>query len=402
MAMYDCEVLNELGERKRLVKEAGDLTSLKARLKGERYYLVKARLIADKKPNTFFAVSSKVKMKEVVMFLRQFAVMIAASISIADALDALSRQHVSKAFKKVLMDVHQDVLSGMLLSEAFAKHPKVFPSFFVDMVAIGEVSGSLDTVLASMADYYEKEQKMKRKARSAMVYPTILLVMIVVVLFFMSLVILPEFEGMITELGGEVPLITQIILSISRFIQANILYIVLGIAGVVLLLFLYGKTKAGRYQYDYLKLHLPFIGRINVNLITARFARAFIILLDSGMNITDCMENLLRMLGNQVFYLKFRYAIDEVKRGKRLAKAVEVTGLFPMMMVEMLDVGEKSGNLEEVLNSTIEYFDNSVETSITRATSALEPTMIIFLGLVVAVVILAVYLPIISMMQNIA
>lgn len=401
MALYNCEVLNDLGQKKQLIKEANDLISLKAYLKCENYYLLKAKLIVDKEPNTFFALSSKVKLKEVVMFLRQFSVMIKASISISESLNALKKQNCSKAFKKVLINVHQDILSGLLLSEAFAKHPKVFPKFFTDMVAIGEVSGSLDTVLSSMADYYEKDQKIKRKAKTAMVYPTLLMILIVAVLFFMSLVILPEFEKMINDLGGEIPLITQVILNISSFIKDNILFIGLGLIIVIGGLILYFKTKVGRYQWDYIKLHLPFIGKINNNLITARFTRAFVILLNSGMNITDCMDNLLKMLGNQVFNEKFRYAIDEVKRGKRIAKAIEVTNLFPMMLVEMINVGEKSGNLEEVLASTTEYFDNNVETSIAKATAALEPMMIIFLGLVVAVVILAVYLPIIAMMQNI-
>lgn len=401
MALYKCEVIDKSGNKKYLVKEASDEVSLKAYLKQDDYFLVKSKLVVEKSPNTFFSVSSKVKLREIVIFLRQFSVMVSAAISISESLNILKGQKFSKAFRKVLIQVHNDVLSGLLLSEALRKHPKVFPNFFTEMVAIGEVSGSLDTVLESMADYYERDQKIRKKAKSAMVYPCLVIGLTVIIIFFMALVILPEFEKMITDLGGEVPLITEVVLNFFGFIKTNFLFIIAGIAILVIAFILWKKTKTGRYQLDWIKLHIPFLGVVNKNLITARFARAFIILLNSGMTITDCMENLYRMLGNKVYMKKFSYSIEEVKRGKRIAKSIENTNMFPVLLTEMINVGEKSGNLTEVLESTSSYFDNNVETSITRATSILEPLMIVVLGLVVGLVILSVYLPIIAMMQNI-
>ncbi len=401
MPLYQCEVLNEFGKKKVLIKDANDEISLKANLKKDNLIVLKCHLIVEKEPNVFFALSSKVKMKEVVLFLRQFSVMIKASISISDALNVLKNQYSTKAFKKVLIKVHQDVLSGLLLSEAFAKHPKVFPAFFVNMVAIGEVSSSLDSVLSSMADYYENDQRIKRKVKSAMIYPSILFALIVVVVFLISAFILPQFEGMINDLGGNIPKITKVIFNVSHFIQNNFLYLIGGIIILILIIYLLLKTPRGRYFKDYLKLHLPFVGKINQNLVTARFIKAFIILLESGMTITDCMNNLVKMLGNQVFIEKFKFSIDEVNRGKRIAKSIESTNLFPKMVIEMINVGEKSGNLVDVLKSTSSYFDDSLESSIAKATAALEPILIILLGVIVAVVILSVYLPIITMMKNI-
>ena len=270
------------------------------------------------------------------------------------------------------------------------------------MVAIGEVSGSLDNVLSSMADYYENDEKIRRKVKSAMIYPSILLVLIVVVIVFMALVILPEFQRMIADMGGEdIPVVTQVIFKISNFIKDYFIFILLGIIAVAFFIFLFFRTKSGRRIKDNLKIHFPLIGKVNRNVITARFTRAFVILLSSGMTVTDCMENLDRMLGNQIYIDKFKFSIDEVKRGKRIAKSIENTELFPPMLTEMINVGERSGNLEEVLTSTSAYFDNMVESSIAKATAALEPIMIILLGVIVGVVILSVYLPIISMMQNI-
>jgi len=401
MAFYKCEVINELGEKKYLIKEAVDEISLRAFLKHDKMILVKATMIVEKEPNVFFSVSSKVKIQEVVVFLRQFSVMINASISISDSLNSLKTQRFTKAFQKVLMTIHNDILSGKLLSEAFAKHKKVFPRFFVDMVAIGEVSGSLDTVLYSMADYYEKDQKIKKKAKSALVYPMILLSLILIVIVFMSLVVLPRFADMFEDFGGDIPGITKVILSVSNFINNYIFFIVFGVIIFVFSLILFFKTKIGKKVFDTLKFKIPVIRTVNRNLITSRFTSAFIILLKSGMNITDCMENLVRILNNEVFTEKFRYSIEEVKRGKRIAKSIENTNIFPKMLTEMINIGEKSGNLEEVLGSTSSFFESQVETSIAKATSLLEPIMIIILGAVVALVLISVYLPMIDLMKQI-
>ncbi len=247
MPLYNCQVLSQLGEKKKIVREASDLISLKANLKRDNLILVKAKIKKEKEPNTFFAVSSKVKLNEIVVFLRQFAVMIKAGTSISDSLNVLRNQKFTKAFQKVLLEVYLDVQSGVLLSEAFAKHHKVFPDFFVNMIAIGETSDSLDTVLERLANYYEKDRKVKRKAKSAMVYPSILFTLIVIVFFFLTLFVLPQFEDTIKELGGDVPKITLIVMSISKFVKNNILYILLGVVGFILILFLFKRTNKGKY-----------------------------------------------------------------------------------------------------------------------------------------------------------
>ena len=252
-----------------------------------------------------------------------------------------------------------------------------------------------------MADYYENDRKIKKKAKSSMVYPTLLLVMVFVVLLFVTLFILPQFESTINELGGDIPKVTMILMDISDFMQDYIFIILPALAIVLLAIFLFFRTKKGQYVKDYLMFHLPLIGKVQQNLITARFSKAFVILLGSGMNMVDCLENLKRMLGNEVFSKKFSYTIEEVKRGRRIAPSLAATELFPTMLTEMIDVGEKSGDIEEVLNSTSSYFDECVESSISKAIAALEPMMILILGAIVAVVILAVLLPMMSLMNSI-
>lgn len=401
MPLFKCTVLNTLGEKEIIYQEAADELVLRAELKLNKMHVLKTKVVKEKKENEFLALSSKVKADEFTNFLRQFAVMVNAGIPISDCMNSLRSQKFSKPLRVVLQKIYYDIESGILLSEAFEKHPKVFPSFFVSMVAIGEVSGSLDNVLLSMADYYENDRRIKKKAKSAMVYPTVLLVLVFAVLLFVMLFILPSFESTINELGGEVPTITRVMMSISHFIQNKIFIIIPVIVVVFIAIKLFFKTKKGKYIRDYLLFRLPIVGKVQRNLITSRFAKAFAILLGSGMNLIDCLENLKKMLGNEVFSRKFNFTIEEVKRGRRLAPSIEATKLFPSILTEMINVGEETGNIEDVLVATSSYFDELVESSISKAIASLEPVMIIAIGGIVAIVILSVLVPIISLMGSI-
>lgn len=401
MPLFKCTVLNTLGEKEVVYLEAVDDVVLKAELRQNKMHALKIKVVKEKKENEFLALSSKVKADEFTNFLRQFAVMVNAGIPISDCMNSLRSQRFSKPLRVVLQKIYYDIESGILLSEAFEKHPKVFPSFFVSMVAIGEASGSLDKVLLSMADYYENDRKIKKKAKSAMVYPTVLLVLVFAVLVFVMLFILPSFESTINELGGEVPTITRVMMSISHFIQNKIFIIIPVIVVVFIAIKLFFKTKKGKYIRDYLLFRLPIVGKVQRNLITSRFAKAFAILLGSGMNLIDCLENLKKMLGNEVFSRKFNFTIEEVKRGRRLAPSIEATKLFPSILTEMINVGEETGNIEDVLVVTSSYFDELVESSISKAIASLEPVMIISIGGIVAIVILSVLVPIISLMGSI-
>lgn len=401
MPLYKCKVVNSDGENKTLFRNATDEITLKGEFRRENMYVRSIKSVNSMNEKSFFLVGNKVKFNEVITFFRQFAVMLKAGVTISDCLTNLQKQKCTLAFKKVLEAINVDVKSGVLLSEAFARHPKVFPKFFISMVSIGEVSGTLDEVMTDMADYYENDRKIRKKASSAMIYPTLLICMIFFVIAFLCLFVLPQFEATIIQLGGEVPKITVIILKISKFVQKYILLLILGIVVILLSIIMFFKTKMGKYVRDILKLHLPIISKIERNLITARFSRAFIILLKSGMNMIEVLENLKKMLGNEVFERKFDYSIDEIKRGKRIASSIEATHIFPLMLTEMIDVGENSGNIEEVLTSTGSYFDTQVENSIAKAIAIIEPVAIILLGAVVSIVIISVLIPMMSMMNAI-
>lgn len=232
-----------------------------------------------------------------------------------------------------------------------------------------------------------------------MVYPMLLVCMVIVVVIFLCLFILPQFESTINELGGEVPEITRIVMGVSNWLQEYFFILLPATVLVVFLIVMFFRTDKGKYVKDVLMLHIPILSTVQRNLITSRFSRAFIILLGSGMNMIDVLENLKKMLGNEVFTRRFDYTIEEVKRGKRIAASIEATRLFPPMLTQMIDVGEKSGNIEEVLESTSDYFDEQVESSIAKAVAAIEPMAIVLLGGVVMLVILSVLVPMMSMMN---
>ncbi len=401
MPLYKCKIIDASGKKKTIIKEATDEVLLKSQIRKDKVHILNYKILKEENEKEFFAISDRVKHNEVVTFLRQFAVMLKAGIPISNCLNNLHKQKFTKAFKKILQKVYLDIESGVLLSNALGKYPNVFPRFFVNMVAIGEVSGTLDSVMSNMADYYENDRKIKKKASNAMIYPKLLIGMILVVVIFLCLVVIPQFETTIIQLGGEVPKITQVVMGISKFIQNYFFIIFICFIFVTLLTVLFFRTNKGRFIKDALILHLPIVSIIEKNLITARFSRAFVILLKSGMTMIDILENLKRMLGNHIYIRKFDYVIEEVKRGRRIANSIEAIGLFPPMLTEMINIGEQSGNIEEVLESTGSYFDEQVEMSIAKAVSIIEPIAIIILGIIVALVVLSVVIPMMSMMNAI-
>lgn len=401
MPVYIYKAQNASGKNVSGFLTADNETDLRKILSNEDLYLKSFKVKKEKKKSSFFTFSSsRVKQVEVITFCRQFAVMINAGVSIVDSISTLKDQS-SPALNKVLSDVHSKMLVGKLLSEAFGQYPKIFPNFFRNMVYIGELSGTLDTILMSLASYYEKDNKIKSKAKSAMVYPSFLGILIVAVLGVLTIYVIPMFEDMLNQMGGDMPPITQIVLDISRFIQGNLLSLIGGIIGGVILLILYFSTKSGRYVKDKIKLSIPLIKQLNIRLITARFARGFGILVSSGLTIVDSMDIMAPVLDNKVVERKFKLAVDEIRRGKRIAASLNLTNIFPRMLIEMIAVGESTGSLEDVLLKTADYFDDVVEQTIAKLTTMLEPLMIIIMAGLVGTVVVAILLPMVNLMGSI-
>ncbi|MCH5164654.1 MAG: type II secretion system F family protein [Clostridiales bacterium] len=362
-------------------------------------YLVSSKVLADNAV-TFFSISSKVKVSEVTTFAREFAIMINAGIPIVDSLDTLRSQPYSGLFRRVLNIVHNDVRSGLLLSEAFAKHKKIFPELFISMTYVGEVSGSLDTILNELADYYERDNKIKRKAKSALVYPTILAILTLGVLVILVVFIIPTFKSTLEKLDVDMPPLTLAILNISDFFKENwkiVLLALLVFALIMILLFRLNKVK---YAWDALKAKLPVIGNVTTSLIASRFARGFGTLIASGVDVVKSLEIMGDIIGNRYYQKKFLAAYQDIKEGHGIAEAFEAHEVFPKILIQMIAIGEKTGSLDSVIRRTTGYFDDRVETALTRMTSLLEPTIICIMGAIVAVIILSVFSPLLSIIST--
>lgn len=400
MAIFKYKGVNASGKTVKDTIQADDAVSLKKLLRSQGIILSDYEQLKEKRRSNFFSVSSKAKKGEFVTFCRQFAIMLTAGVSIADCLDTLRKQKFTTVFKNDISAAYEEVLKGSLLSEALQKHPKNFPNYFISMVYVGELSGNLAHVLVRAADYYDNDLKIKAKTKSAMMYPMFLSIMVVAIFFLLMIMIVPNFAKTLQGYGQELPGLTQAVLAISDFVVANVVWLLLGIAVVVIgsILF-FKKTAKGKYLWSAFMMHVPVFKNIKINTITTRFGQTFAILLESGMQVFDCMKVMPRIINDKYFEKKFAYAIEEVNNGKRLSRSLENTQLFPPMLSQMVNVGENTGSLDEVLNIVGDYYQNVLAQSIQRATALLEPMSILLLGGVVLVIILAVMLPMFNMVN---
>lgn len=374
---------------------------LATQLTKQNLYLEFAKIYKGGTPSAFFTLGTgKVKLSELTTFCRQFSIMISTGIPLLGCIDSLKQQSYSAYFKSILQVISEDVKGGMMLSESLEKHKKVFPDFFRSMVHVGEASGKLDSVFVSLADYYESDAAIKRKVKSALSYPLMLALMTVAIVILMLAFVVPTFRETLSALDVESEGITLAVYNISDFILnwwqlIVVLVIVLG-GG----LFLFSRTKVGKKFIDIFKIKCPLIGRVQINLITARFARAFSLLLESGMDLATALDTISIILGNSYVEERFNEAAEDVRHGVSLTNAFQKQNLFPQMLLQMLSVGEKTASLEDVLGRSCKFFDEQVESSLASLTSKIQPTMLIIMGAVIGTLFIAVYSPMLSIMNG--
>ena len=380
---------------------AQDERDLAAQLAKQNLFLVSCSLYSGKTPSAFFTTGTgKVPLQELTTFCSQFSIMLTAGISILEALDSLKEQSFSSFFHNLLVMIYDDVKSGIMLSEALNKHKKVFPDFFRSMVYVGEAGGKLEMVFKSLSEYYEKDNAIKRKTKSAFSYPIMLGCMTVGIVILMLLFIVPTFRETLNDLDVEIQGLTAVIFKLSDFMLAYWLYIlaiicVLGIAIVV-----FAQTDYGSRLIDKLKIEMPIIKKIQIDLITSRFARGFALLLSSGMDIVEALDTVSIVIGNQNVAARFKKATEEVKHGTSLSVAFEKQNIFPQILLQMIAVGEKTATLGDVLNRSCSYFDDQVDATLSSVTSKIQPVMLILMGGIIGVLFIAIYSPMISIMTS--
>lgn len=382
---------------------AEDEKDLAVQLTKQNLYLVSAKLYKGGTPSAFFTMGTgKVKISEIATFSRQFAIMLSTGITLLDCIDNLKRQQYSAYFKSILQVISEDIKGGAMLSESLDKHKKVFPDFFCSMVHVGEASGGLESVFLSLADYYESDTAIKRKVKSALAYPMMLAFLTLGIVVIMLAFVVPTFRSSLSMLEVEITGLTKAIYDISDFLinyWSIILIILIFTVGGI---YLFSRTERGKRVFDVLKIKAPLIGKIQVNLVTARFSRALAILLSSGMDLSSALEKTSIILGNSYVKERFLEATDDVHKGVSLTNALQKQNLFPPMMIQMLSVGEKTASLEEVLARSCKFFDGEVEASLNSLTAKIQPTMLIIMGAVVGTLFYAVYSPMLAIMSTLA
>lgn len=399
MPVYKYLAKNLKGETLDGEYDAVSHDALEQMLRSKGYFLVESGVKGSE--FTLSGMYSKINAKDIAVFCRQFAVILNSGITILEAVGILRDQASKKRMREILDDVYNELQKGRVLSEAIMPYDDLFPEFMKNMIRVGEASGALDTILNQMADYYEHDYKIRRKIRSAMTYPVILGVLTVAVVILLMVAVLPMFSDMLSGMGGSLPGITVLLMSVSRFMADNIL-LMLSLAVILIILFTYYvRTDNGRLWFDGLKLKLPVIKNTVIKTVTARFARSMSILLKSGIPIVNAMQIMKNLMGNRAVEKKFSDATEEIQEGKGIAGPMRRLELFPPLLIHMVVVGENTGELDEMLGRTAGFFDEEVEEAIERAVSLIEPAMIIIMAVVVGVIILSVMLPMVSIMETV-
>ena len=403
MQKYKYIAVNLQKQKIRGVFIAKDEEELALELAKQSLFLISAKPYTGGTPSAFFSTGTgKVSMTELTSFCRQFAIMLNTHIPILDSLDILKNQPYSGYFRSILSVIFEDVQSGILLSDAINKHAKVFPNFFRSMIKVGELSGKLDMVLTALADYYEKDSQLRSKIKGAMAYPSMLAGMTLAIVVLMLALVVPTFRETLDQLEVEVTGLTAAVYAVSDFLLEWWQLLLAALTVIALLIFAISRTEFGGYAVDVLKLKLPVIKTIQINMITARFARAFALLLSSGMDLNEAMYATEIVIGNKYMTERFHQATEAVRGGMSLTNAFESYELFPPMMIQMITIGEKTNALDDVLTRSCNFFDNQVETSMNSLTNKIQPIMLLIMGAIIGTLFLAVYSPMISIMTGLS
>ncbi|MBZ0269020.1 type II secretion system F family protein [bacterium] len=340
--------------------------------------------------------------KDLAIFTRQFATMINAGLPLVQCLDILSRQLEKETFRDITKKVMSDIEAGGTLSDAMGKHAGAFDDLYVNMVNAGEAGGILDTILMRLADYIEKIEALKRKVKSALMYPAVVMLVAMGATLFMLMFIIPTFARMFSDFGAELPLPTQIVLGASNFIRAWWWAVAAGAVGGVLGLKRYYNTDGGKHRIDGLMLKLPVLGDVLRKGAVARFTRTLGTLVSSGVPILDGLEITAKTAGNVIVQDAVMMARTSIREGDTISNPLRQSGVFPPMVVQMITVGEETGALDEMLTKIADFYDDEVDSAVDALTSVIEPIMIVFMGAIVGGMVVAMYLPIFQMVNIVA
>ncbi len=399
MAQYQWEGRTLAGETRKGVSKAASGDVLRAALRKDGVILTSMTETKEAGKDRKYNPQKKVKNVEILLFTRQLSTMITSGLPLVQSLEILGNQIEDLNFRGIVKEIREKIEGGARFADALRDYPKCFDELFVNLVVAGEEGGLLDTVLQRLAIYIEKTEKLKKKVKSAMIYPVAIIVVAFVVVIVLLLFVIPVFEKMFKEMGAELPMPTQIVIHLSQFVQSYWYIIIGGVVGLVVLLKYYYKTDNGHRTIDRLILKLPLFGILTIKASVARVTRTLATLLMSGVAILESMIIVARVAGNKIVEEALLVARSRISEGRTMAEPLEQAGIFPPMVVQMVQVGESTGALDSMLNKIADFYEEDVDTMVTNLTAMMEPMIMVFLGVVLGGLIIAMYLPIFKLGQ---
>lgn len=364
-------------------------------LRTKDLFLIKCRSIKK-----ITEISPKPNLKTIAIFCKQFSICIKSGIPICDILNLLYEQIQHKSIKNSLLNIRGNVQKGNSLHRSMQNTINVYPEFMINMIYLGEESGKLDIILEELAVYYEKEHKLLKKFTNSMIYPCTVFVTLTIVSFFLFIKVIPVFITNLNTFHAKIPLITRLVLGMSNFLAANFLWVLMINLTAVFILIEYLKTEKGKMVFDKLKFSCPILGPVYKRIIYTRFTRGLNILLTSGVGLVSAFEIIHDVIGNRYFKLKLKTVFDDIKKGGDLSSSLNSMNLFPQFFMAMTKIGEETGNLDEMFLIAADIFYEDAEENVEKATALLEPILIIFLGVMIGIIILAVMLPMLNVMDS--
>jgi type IV pilus assembly protein PilC len=347
-----------------------------------------------------FLKREKVRLKDLAVYSRQLSVLIDAELPLIQSLGILEEQQKNQYFKNVIRTVKEDVEAGSTLNQAKRKHPKAFDDLYCNLIASGEQSGSLDIMLRRLAEFIEKNVQLRAKVKQAMIYPVAIMIFAVVVSIFMLWKVIPIFATIFRDLGAELPALTAFVVSLSDFVEKNIIFVFLGFVAAILAFRYYRGTTPGRWSTDRLLLKVPLFGSLLYKVAMARVTRTLATLISGGVPMLEALKITSTTAGNVVIEKEIIDSRKLVSEGKTMAESFKASGRFPTMMLQMINVGEATGTLDEMLSKLANFYDEEVDTTVSALLSVLEPIMLVFVGGIVGGLVISMYLPIFSLMQQ--
>ena len=339
----------------------------------------------------------KVKRADIIIFCRQFSTMIDAGLPIIQCLDILYSQNENKTFKNMLKEIKGNVESGQTFAEALKKYPKQFDDLFVNMIAAGEAGGILDSILRRLSAYMEKAAKLKAKIKGGMTYPIVTIIIAIIVIAIIMVFVIPVFEEMFEGMGGALPAPTQLVVNMSRFVKANILYIIGSAAVLGFAIRRFYKTEKGQVLMDDISLRIPLFGPLIRKAAVSKFTRTMGTMLASGVAILDALEIVAKTAGNKTVEKAVYDTRTAIAEGRTMSDPLSESGVFPSMVCQMIAVGESTGALDSMLSKIADFYDEEVDQAVENMTALIEPFMLVFLGVVIGGLVVSMYLPIFQM-----